>query len=60
MVVTHLSVPPAERAGPIRLPGNPARYGRSATSPGRPPPTLGEHTSELREAFLGPAQADGR
>lgn len=46
--------------GPIRLPGNPVRYGRSAMSPGRPPPTLGEHTSELREAFLGPAQADGR
>ena len=46
--------------GPIRLPGNPVHYGRSAMSPGRPPPTLGEHTSELREAFLGPAQADGR
>jgi crotonobetainyl-CoA:carnitine CoA-transferase CaiB-like acyl-CoA transferase len=46
--------------GRIRLPGNPVRYSRSAMSPGRPPPTLGEHTDQLREAFLGPAQADGR
>jgi crotonobetainyl-CoA:carnitine CoA-transferase CaiB-like acyl-CoA transferase len=46
--------------GRIRLPGNPVRYHRSALSPGRPPPTLGEHTSEVREAFLGRAPTDGR
>jgi formyl-CoA transferase len=44
--------------GSIRLPANPVRYSRSALSPGLPPPTLGEHTSELRAAVLRPAQAD--
>jgi crotonobetainyl-CoA:carnitine CoA-transferase CaiB-like acyl-CoA transferase len=46
--------------GGIRLPGNPVHYSRSALSPGLPPPGLGEHTDELREALLGSAQADGR
>ncbi|HEY6481066.1 MAG TPA: CoA transferase [Streptosporangiaceae bacterium] len=46
--------------GRIRLPGNPVRYGRSAISAGLPPPALGEHTSQVREALLGRARADER
>jgi formyl-CoA transferase len=46
--------------GIIRVPGNPVRYSRTVLSPGLPPPTLGEHTREVREALLGPARADGR
>jgi len=46
--------------GRIRLPGNPVRYSRSALAPGLPPPTLGEHTSEVRDALLGQVRADGR
>jgi len=46
--------------GSIRLPGNPVHYSRSALSPGLPPPTLGEHTGELRATLLGRAQADER
>lgn len=46
--------------GTIRLPGNPVRYSRSVLSPGLPPPTLGEHTSEVRAALLRRAQADDR
>jgi crotonobetainyl-CoA:carnitine CoA-transferase CaiB-like acyl-CoA transferase len=45
--------------GSIRLPANPVRYSRSAMSPGLPPPALGEHTGEVREALLGRAHADG-
>ena len=48
------------RLGVIRLPGNPVHYSRSTVAPGLPPPTLGEHTDEVRAALLGPAQADGR
>jgi formyl-CoA transferase len=48
------------RLGGIRLPGNPVRYSRSPLSPGLPPPSLGEHTDELREALLGGVQADDR
>jgi crotonobetainyl-CoA:carnitine CoA-transferase CaiB-like acyl-CoA transferase len=47
------------RLGAIRLPGHPVRYSRTAVAPGRPPPTLGEHTDEVRAALLGPVQADG-
>jgi len=51
------------RLGTIRLPGHPVHYSRSTVAPGRPPPTLGEHTDEVRAALLGPdsvpAQADG-
>jgi crotonobetainyl-CoA:carnitine CoA-transferase CaiB-like acyl-CoA transferase len=46
------------RLGRIRLPGHPVHYSRSAVAPGLPPPVLGEHTDELREALLRPAQAD--
>jgi formyl-CoA transferase len=46
------------RLGTIRLPGNPVRYSRSTVAPGRPPPTLGEHTDEVRAALLGPAPVD--
>ena len=46
--------------GTIRVPGNPVRYSRSALAAGLPPPTLGEHTGEVRAALLGHAQADGR
>ncbi len=47
------------RLGRIRLPGNPVHYSRSPLSAGLPPPLLGEHTDELREAMLGqPPAAD--
>jgi formyl-CoA transferase len=45
--------------GRIRLPGNPLQFSRTAIAPGLPPPTLGQHTSELKAALLGTAQADG-
>ena len=47
------------RLGGIRLPGNPVRYSRTPLAAGLPPPSLGEHTDELREAMLGHAPADG-
>jgi len=43
------------RLGRIRLPANPLHYSRSALAPGLPPPSLGEHTGELRDSLL-----DGR
>jgi crotonobetainyl-CoA:carnitine CoA-transferase CaiB-like acyl-CoA transferase len=46
------------RLGVIRLPGNPVRYHRSTIAPGLPPPTLAEHTDEVRAAMLGPGPAD--
>lgn len=46
--------------GRIRLPGNPVHYSRTPLSAGQPPPTLGQHTRELREVLLGRAHADGR
>jgi formyl-CoA transferase len=46
------------RLGPIRLPGNPVHYSRSTVAPGLPPPSLGEHTDEVRAALLGPTPAD--
>jgi crotonobetainyl-CoA:carnitine CoA-transferase CaiB-like acyl-CoA transferase len=48
------------RLGGIRLPGNPVHYSRSPLSPGLPPPSLGEHTDEIREALLGDVQTDDR
>jgi formyl-CoA transferase len=48
-----------ERLGRIRLPGNPLQFSRTAIAPGLPPPTLGQHTGEVRGALLGPVQADG-
>jgi formyl-CoA transferase len=46
--------------GRIRLPGNPVHYSRTPLAAGPPPPTLGQHTSEVREGLLGRVQADGR
>src|SRR4029077_7942078 len=46
------------RLGTIRLPGHPVRYSRSTIAPGLPPPTLGEHTEEVRAALLGSAPVD--
>jgi formyl-CoA transferase len=37
--------------GAIELPGSPLRYGRSDVSLRRPPPTLGEHSDEIRADF---------
>ncbi len=39
--------------GAIRLPGNPVHYSRSPLTPGLPPPSLGQHTAEVREGLLG-------
>lgn len=38
--------------GPIELPGNPLRYSRSGLPAPLPPPTLGQHTEEVRAAVL--------
>ena len=38
--------------GPIELPGSPLRYSRNVVALRRPPPTLGEHSGEVR-AELG-------
>ena len=43
--------------GAIELPGSPLRYGRSDVSLRLPPPTLGEHSDEIRADF-GPASAN--
>ena len=48
------------RLGRIRLPGNPLHFSRSALAPGLPPPSLGEHTAELRDDLLGGGHADDR
>jgi crotonobetainyl-CoA:carnitine CoA-transferase CaiB-like acyl-CoA transferase len=47
------------RLGRIRLPGNPLQFSRTTIAPGLPPPTLGQHSGEVRAALLGPAHADG-
>jgi formyl-CoA transferase len=47
------------RLGTIRLPGNPLQFSRTVIAPGLPPPTLGQHTAELRAALLGSAKSDG-
>jgi len=47
------------RLGTIRLPGNPLQFSRTVIAPGLPPPTLGQHTDELRAALLGSAKSDG-
>jgi len=39
--------------GPIELPGSPLRFGRSAVSLRLAPPTLGEHTTQVRGELLG-------
>lgn len=37
--------------GDIELPGSPLRFGRSRVALRRPPPTLGEHSQQIREEF---------
>jgi crotonobetainyl-CoA:carnitine CoA-transferase CaiB-like acyl-CoA transferase len=46
--------------GKIDLPGSPLRYSRSSVSLRRAPPTLGEHTSEVRDEIRswGPGRGD--
>jgi len=46
--------------GRVRLSANPLHYSRTALSPGLPPPLLGEHTSQVRQAMLGSQRADVR
>ena len=46
--------------GTIRLPANPLHYRRNTVAPGLPPPSLGEHTDELRAALLARERRDGR
>jgi len=46
--------------GRVRLSANPLRYSRTALSPGLPPPLLGEHTGQIRQAMLGDQRADAR
>jgi crotonobetainyl-CoA:carnitine CoA-transferase CaiB-like acyl-CoA transferase len=47
------------RLGRIRLPGNPLHYSRSALAPGLPPPSLGEHSGELRDDLLAGVRPRG-
>jgi crotonobetainyl-CoA:carnitine CoA-transferase CaiB-like acyl-CoA transferase len=44
--------------GRVRLSANPLRYSRTALSSGLPPPLLGEHTGQIRQAMLGDQWAD--
>jgi crotonobetainyl-CoA:carnitine CoA-transferase CaiB-like acyl-CoA transferase len=46
--------------GQVRLSANPLHYSRTALAPGLPPPLLGEHTSQVRQAMLGNQRADAR
>jgi formyl-CoA transferase len=46
--------------GRVRLSANPLHYSRTALSAGLPPPLLGEHTSQVRQAMLGNQRADAR
>ena len=45
--------------GPIELSGSPLRYGRSDVALRRPPPTLGEHTAEVREEMRSEDRTNG-
>ena len=38
--------------GDIELPGSPLRFSRSRVALRRPPPTLGEHSQQIRDEFL--------
>jgi len=44
--------------GPIELPGNPLRYSRSAVSLRLAPPTLGEHSEQVRAELAEEADRD--
>jgi formyl-CoA transferase len=43
------------RLGRIRLPGNPVHFSEQPLGPGLPPPSLGEHTDEVRADLMGHA-----
>ena len=44
--------------GTIELPGSPLRYSRSTVSARRAPPTLGEHSDQVRQEFSGNDEPD--
>ena len=44
--------------GTIELPGSPLRYSRSTMSARRAPPTLGEHSDEVRQEFADRDRSD--
>jgi crotonobetainyl-CoA:carnitine CoA-transferase CaiB-like acyl-CoA transferase len=46
--------------GRILLPANPLSFSRSAVAPGLPPPLLGEHTDQVRQAVTSDPRADAR
>ena len=46
--------------GRIRLSANPLSFSRSAVAPGLPPPLLGEHTDQVRQAVTSDPRADAR
>jgi crotonobetainyl-CoA:carnitine CoA-transferase CaiB-like acyl-CoA transferase len=46
--------------GRIRLSANPLNFSRTAVAPGLPPPLLGEHTDQVRQAVTGDPRADAR
>ncbi|MHB1969555.1 MAG: CaiB/BaiF CoA transferase family protein [Acidimicrobiales bacterium] len=46
--------------GEIELPGSPLRFSRSSVGVRRPPPTHGEHSAEIRAAFVQPPATEGR
>jgi crotonobetainyl-CoA:carnitine CoA-transferase CaiB-like acyl-CoA transferase len=46
--------------GRIRLPASPLRFSRSTAAPGLPPPLLGEHSAEIRQAVAGGRRDDAR
>ena len=46
--------------GTIELPGSPLRFGRSEVALRLAPPTLGEHSEEIRQEFANDTSDDGR
>jgi len=45
--------------GPIELPGSALRFGRSSVALRLPPPTLGEHSDEVRDEIIGDGATHG-
>lgn len=46
--------------GRIRLAANPLEFSNSRLAPGLPPPLLGEHTDQVRQAMAGDRRSDAR